>query len=150
MIKVTGDTKIKNGSAAFRPVSRSVDFGVTLVPGKNVAIRLPRNPRGGSAFTACRSRSHAVSCKNRKQLIMAKPSNPTVHQNSRVQDLPPEMKADKVGPAVLPKFKHQWNAVKALPLWCKKNRSTRTRGPRTPVIPPKKPEKNLETIKASN
>jgi len=87
---------------------------------------------------------------NKKQFMMVNPRSPTVHQNSKVQDRFAEMYADSVGPATLPKFKHQWKAVKARPLWWRKKRSTKTRGPRTPVTPPKKPEKNRETMKLLN
>ena len=54
---------------------------------------------------------------NKKHRMMVNPRSPTVHQNSKVQDLFDEMKAESVGPATLPKFKHQWNAGNARPLW---------------------------------
>lgn len=120
------------------------------MPGKQVANRLAIKPDGAMIFSAPGSRFHEVSCMKRKQMRMVKPNRPTVHQNSKVHDRFEEIKADRVGPATLPKFKHQWNTVKARPLWCKKKRSTRIRGPRTPVTPPKNPEKNRETMKALN
>ena len=131
-------------------VCRSEDCGVTLLPGMNVAILLATNPAGGDKFTASGSRIQAVSCMNRKQRIIVNPRSPTVHQNSNVQEPCEEIKAERVGPATLPKFKHQWNTVKARPLWWRKNRSFRIRGPRTPVTPPNNPEKNRETMKESN
>ena len=101
-----------------RTVSLKVDFGVTLFPGKNVAILFAVKLVGGAglALTTSGSRSQEVSCMNKKQRMTVKPSSPTVHQNSKVQEPLNEMKADNVGPATLPKFKHQWNTVKALPL----------------------------------
>lgn len=89
--------------------------GVTLVPGKNVAIRFATKPDGAAALTDPTPRIQAVSCKKRKTALMVNPRRPTVHQNSTVQDPFAEMKADKVGPATLPRFKHQWNAVNARP-----------------------------------
>ena len=53
---------------------------------------------------------------NKKHMIIANPKKPTVHQNSKVHDPPEEIKADRVGPPTLPKFKHQWKTVKARPL----------------------------------
>jgi hypothetical protein len=90
---------------------------VTLFPGRKVAILFATNPSGAAALTASASRIQAVSCMNKKQRIIVKPRSPTVHQNSKVHDLSEEMNADKVGPATLPKFKHQWNTVNARPLW---------------------------------
>jgi len=123
---------------------------VTLVPGKKVAILLDTNPSGAAVLIALVSRCQEVSCKNKKTPIIVAPSKPTVHQNSRVHDRLDDTNADSVGPATLPKFRAQWNAVKALPLWWRKNKSTRMRGPRTPVTPPKKPEKNRDTMNALN
>ena len=131
-------------------VSRRVVLGVTLDPGRKVATLFAKKPFGAGGFSSPDSLYHEVSCINKKQSITVKPRSPIVHQNSNVHDLLEEIKAERVGPATLPKFKDQWNAVKALPLWCRKKRSTKIRGPRTPVTPPKKPEKNRETIKELN
>jgi hypothetical protein len=57
-----------------------------------------------------------------------------------------EVRTLMVGPATVPESKHQWNTVKALPLWWRKNMSTRIRGPSTPAIVPRAPPKNRETI----
>lgn len=150
MISVTGETKTRNGIAAVRRVCFVDDTGVTRVPGKNVAILLLKNPSTGSLLIDSPSLDQAVSCRNKKQQTRVKPINPTVHQNSKVQLLFELTNALSVGPAMLPKFRHQWNVVNALPRWCRKNRSTSTRGPSTPVTPPKKPAKKRETIKLLN
>jgi hypothetical protein len=88
-------------------VWRAEDLGVTFVPGKNVANRLAKIPSGGGAFTASASRTQAVSCRKRRQAMIVKPRSPTVHQNSKVHERLDEMYAESVGPATLPKFKHQ-------------------------------------------
>jgi hypothetical protein len=87
------------------------------VPGKKVAMRLAKKFSGAGLFTASASRIQAVSCMNSRQAIIVNPRRPTVHQNSKVHERLDEIYADSVGPATLPKFKHQWKAVKALPLW---------------------------------
>ena len=88
-------------------VSRRVDFGVNLDPGKNVAILLAMNPSGAGTLGAPASRCQEVSCKKRKTPIIVAPSRPIVHQNSRVHDRLDEMHADSVGPATEPKFRDQ-------------------------------------------
>lgn len=88
-------------------VSRSVERGVTLVPGKNVAILLDKKPSGAGALVAPSSRCQDVSCKKRNTPMIDIPSKATVHQNSKVHDLLEETNADSVGPETLPKFRHQ-------------------------------------------
>lgn len=89
---------------------------MTLVPGKKVASLLARNPAGGGELTAPGSLCQLVSCRKTNTPMIATPNSPIIHQNSSVQDLPDEMKAEIVGPPTVPKSSAQWKAVKALPL----------------------------------
>lgn len=90
---------------------------MTFEPGRKVATLFATKPSGAAGLAASGSRTHEVSCINKKHSMIVNPKRPTVHQNSKVHDLFDEMKAESVGPATLPKFKHQWNAVNARPLW---------------------------------
>lgn len=97
-------------------VSDQLACGVTLVPGKKVAILLATNDCGMSGLMAPGSRSQAVSCKKKNEVIRASPDNPAVHQNAYVQDPVEAINADRVGPATVPRSNHQWKIVKARPL----------------------------------
>jgi hypothetical protein len=125
-----------------------VNFGVTLVPGKKVATRLAKNEAGGAGFLAPVVLSHEVSWRKRNTGIEVNPTKPAVHLYAFVQEVCASINALIVGPATVPKSKHQWKTANALPLWWRKNISTSILGPRTPVIDPKSPPKNRETMKA--
>jgi hypothetical protein len=72
-----------------------------------VAILLEKKFSGAGLFTASGSRTQELSCMNKKHVMIVNPRSPTVHQNSKVHDRLAEIYADSVGPATLPKFKHQ-------------------------------------------
>jgi len=138
---------------------------VTLVPGRNVAIRLVKKFAAGTRFTTPSPLSQEVSSRNKKTRTIAAPTSPVVHLYVYVQFVFAAIRADNVGPATVPKSKHQWNTVKTLPehsvslyvifqqnrgglpLWWRKKRSTRILGPKTPATLPKNAPKNRETIK---
>lgn len=80
---------------------------MTRVPGKKVANLFAKKFSGAGLLTASASRTHDVSCMNKKQVMIVNPRSPTVHQNSKVHERLADMYAESVGPATLPKFKHQ-------------------------------------------
>lgn len=123
-------------------------FGATFVPGRKVATRLAKNEAGGLGLSAPGVLSHEVSWRNKNTRISVNPMRPAVHLYASVQEVCASINALIVGPATVPKSKHQWNTVNALPLWWRKKRSTSILGPRTPVIEPKNPAINRDTMKA--
>jgi hypothetical protein len=57
----------------------NVVLGVTLFPGKNVAILLAKKLTGGVILTAPSSLFQDVSSRKKKTGIMAAPTSPAVH-----------------------------------------------------------------------
>jgi uncharacterized protein (DUF3084 family) len=79
------------------------------LPGKNVAVLLAKKFAEGGVLTTPSSLPQDVSCRNKKTRITAAPTSPAV------QFVCAAIRADNVGPATLPKSKHKWNTVRALP-----------------------------------
>lgn len=75
-------------------------------------------------------------------------STPLLHQNCTVQLVESTMKPLNVGPTTTPARKERLRAVNALPLWCRKKRSTTVSAPRLGATPPKRPPKRRAAIKA--
>jgi hypothetical protein len=82
-----------------------------------------------------------VSSRKRKTTTAATAVRATDHQYSTGQYECAATKPPKVGPADAPKFSARCRTVKARPLWCKKNMSTRYFGPSMLTVTPKKAEK---------
>lgn len=82
-------------------------LGVTLVPGRNVAILFTIKDNGGSGLLAPGVLSQEVPCRNRNTKMTVKPTNPAVHRYAFIHTDFAEMRADDVGPASVPKSKHQ-------------------------------------------
>ena len=96
-------------------VLTKVVFGVTLFPGKKVAILFAKNAVGGVGLMVPGVRSHDVSCRKRNTVMSVNPTSPAVHLYAFVQFVLAEINAERVGPATVPKSKHQEKTVNALP-----------------------------------